>query len=348
MIERIRQLLPREEDPYLGSDKPLARKMGALLWLLALTLGGLLLPLSPPNEAIGGAGWVVGWVLFTLGVVSVFGLLSKRFEWSWLQLYGSACFGVAALGVMQWLAGGTGEPYERILLLDLLFVSAVFPLRLIVPFVFFVAFVLAVPFVYDGWNGDDASSSFAGLFVWIALSAVTHLTMRGVRSRRIALQDGEEQARVEARMDEMTGIGNRRAFEEALEGEVARVRRLGSPLSVAMLDVERFKSVNDEFGHLEGDQCLRSIAGALDEELRTPDQCYRWGGDEFALILPGTRDVGAERLGERLRDFVSVRCKRPDGEPLYVRYGAAQLESGMTAEELVSRADLQLGARLTR
>jgi len=212
----------------------------------------------------------------------------------------------------------------------------------------FVGLALALPFVYDGWNSNAVAGSLVNLVVWSVIGAVAHLMMRGVRAQRVSLAEGESRAREEARLDRLTAIGNRRAFEEAIEDEVARVRRLDSPLSVAMLDIEDFKSVNDNFGHLEGDECLRRVATAIGSELRAPDRCYRWGGDEFVLLLPGTGGDGAEHLAERMRNFVAVRCRRPDGEPLLVRFGTAELEGDMSPTELVARADLALGPRPTR
>ncbi len=338
--------VPPAPDGYLGADMALSLRMGSIIWALGIILTVVLLPLSPPTAAIGSAGWALSGLLLALALALVWALRSPRIQWSYTRLLASSYVGLVAIVVMQWLAGGVGAPYERLLLLGVVYVAAIHPPRRIVAFMVMTALALGAPFLYDRWDLDAVAASLAGLIVWIALAFVAHVMMRGVRSQRVSLRDGESRARVEARLDDLTGIGNRRAFEEALGDEVARVRRLGSPLSVAMLDIEQFKSVNDEFGHLEGDECLRALAAAFKSQLRAPDRCYRWGGDEFALVLPGTRDAGADRLGQRLREFVAVACKRPDGESLLVRYGAAQLESGMSAEELVARADLSLGARL--
>lgn len=319
------------------------------MWSLGLLLAACLWPLSPPDQSsLGDAGWAAAIGMEVAGISYVYTLASSRFEWTFGMLLLSGYAGVLMIAVTQWLAGGVGAPYERLMLIAVLYVSALHPLRRIIPFMGFVAVALALPFIYDHWDMRVAASSIAGFVVWCALALVAHLLMRNVRAQRISMRADENAAREEARLDELTQIGNRRAFEEALEDEVARVRRLGTPLSVSMLDIEQFKSVNDEFGHLEGDRALRAIADAIGSELRAPDRVYRWGGDEFALILPGTRGIGAERLGERLRNFVSVRCKRPDGAALMVRCGSAQLESGMSAGELVARADLELGARLSR
>lgn len=348
MPNRLRNLLIRHEDPYLGADMALSRRMGALLWSFGLILSVALWPLSPPTREIGGAGWALSGALLALGILYILALRMDRVRWSYELLLASGYAGVVMIAVAQWLAGGVGAPYERLLLLSVLYVAAVHPVRRIVPFMGFVALVLALPFIYDGWNADAVAGSFAEFVVWTAISVVAHLMMRNVRAQRISLRRGESEAREQARLDELTGIGNRRAFEEAIDDEVARVRRLDNPLSVAMLDIERFKSVNDEFGHLQGDECLRDVASAITSQLRAPDRCYRWGGDEFILLLPGTGGDGAERFAERMRNFVAVRCKRPDGESLLVRYGTGELEGGMSPADLVARADLALGPRPTR
>jgi diguanylate cyclase (GGDEF)-like protein len=115
-----------------------------------------------------------------------------------------------------------------------------------------------------------------------------------------------------------------------------------------MGDIEHFKRINDEFGHLEGDQCLRRVAQAMESELRAPDQVFRWGGDEFVLLLPGTVKEDAEVLIERVQNKVSVACKRPDNEPVWIHYAAAQLQPQMTATELTEAADLALMAERAR
>jgi diguanylate cyclase len=156
--------------------------------------------------------------------------------------------------------------------------------------------------------------------------------------------EGEELARAEARVDELTEIANRRAFEEALQDEISRAERMDTPLSMAMGDIDHFKSINDEFGHLEGDRCLNGVAQAMNSELRVPDRVFRWGGDEFVLLLPGADEDGAQAVIERLQAKVSAACRRPNDEPIWIHFAAAQLQPGMTAEDLRAAADLALMA----
>jgi diguanylate cyclase (GGDEF)-like protein/PAS domain S-box-containing protein len=122
-------------------------------------------------------------------------------------------------------------------------------------------------------------------------------------SRDITEQkDLEERLEILAIEDGLTGLANRRRFDERLQEEWARALRDNKPLSLLMIDVDNFKTFNDEYGHPAGDQCLRSVARVLAEEAkRTTDLAARYGGEEFALLLPNTDAAGCARIGERIR-----------------------------------------------
>nr|WP_282571982.1 diguanylate cyclase [Roseomonas acroporae] len=105
-----------------------------------------------------------------------------------------------------------------------------------------------------------------------------------------------------ARQDGLTGLSNRRAFDEALAAEWHGCAGRGRPLSLMLIDVDAFKSFNDRHGHLAGDDCLRGVAGPLrDAVRRAGEMAARYGGEEFVLLLPGTGAVDVARLGERVR-----------------------------------------------
>lgn len=105
-----------------------------------------------------------------------------------------------------------------------------------------------------------------------------------------------------AARDSLTGLANRRHFEETLRLEIKRAMRTGSPLSLVLLDVDFFKKYNDRYGHVAGDECLRQVAAALRDSLARPiDLAARYGGEEFAVVLPATGQVGARYIAERLR-----------------------------------------------
>jgi diguanylate cyclase (GGDEF)-like protein len=329
-------------DPYAGADMDNARRLGSALWALVTILMLVLWIPSPPNEAIGNAGWIVAGLIACSSASLVVALRKGRAVTTWREFLVVSYAAVLAIGVLQWLAGGVGSPYERLCLLPVLFVAMLHPPRKIAAFMGFVALVLAAPFVYDGWNSDAAGATFATYVIWCALSALGAVLMRGIRVQRLALAAEEAKAREEARVDQLTGLHNRRAFDESLELEVERARRQGSPLTVAMIDIHSFKKINDGWGHAEGDRCLREVATAIADAVRVPDLCFRWGGDEFALILTGTDAGDAAPLSARLKGEVYGRCRRPDDEPMEITFAIAELGADMPASELNEMAGMAL------
>jgi diguanylate cyclase (GGDEF)-like protein len=121
--------------------------------------------------------------------------------------------------------------------------------------------------------------------------------IQALRARAVELQ----QARHLAATDSLTGLANRRAFGEAVRRELARAERSGAPLAVIMLDIDDFKSINDELGHGIGDDVLRAVARCARSGTRQGDVIARIGGDEFALLLPDADEAKAQAIGERVR-----------------------------------------------
>jgi diguanylate cyclase (GGDEF)-like protein len=152
----------------------------------------------------------------------------------------------------------------------------------------------------------------------------------------MALERSDLLARLEevARTDDLTGLLNRRAWEEQLPREMARARRNNEPLCVAMLDLDFFKNFNDERGHQAGDRLLKQSASAWVAELRASDTLARYGGEEFTVALPGCTLPNAKDIVERLR------AAMPEGST--VSAGVACWNGRETAEELVGRADVAL------
>jgi diguanylate cyclase (GGDEF)-like protein len=151
--------------------------------------------------------------------------------------------------------------------------------------------------------------------------------------------------RHQALIDGLTGLANRRHAERSLETELARAERFGGPLAVILCDLDDFKVVNDRHGHLAGDDVLRELATVLQDTVRSVDVAARWGGDEFALILPGTDAAGGAQLAERARAALADRTiLTQEGVPVQVTasFGVAAWPDHGGGDELLGAADSAL------
>jgi diguanylate cyclase (GGDEF)-like protein/PAS domain S-box-containing protein len=145
-----------------------------------------------------------------------------------------------------------------------------------------------------------------------------------------------------ANTDPLTGVSNRRAFLERAEQELAEARRYGNPLSAAMIDIDRFKALNDRFGHAIGDQVLQQVARQLATTLRKPDIFARWGGEEFICLLPHTDATLAQSAAERLRRAIEA-LEAAASARVTVSIGVTSLVSADSEiETLIDRADQAL------
>jgi diguanylate cyclase (GGDEF)-like protein len=142
----------------------------------------------------------------------------------------------------------------------------------------------------------------AGLLALLALMLLTFVLARPLLR---AFRWTEEQAS-EARIDALTGLANRRALEEILGAEISRAQRFEHQLALVLLDLDRFKEINDSFGHAAGDVMLRTVSRLLTSLARQGDTVARWGGEEFVAVLPETDLEGARRFAERLRRTIEA------------------------------------------
>lgn len=157
---------------------------------------------------------------------------------------------------------------------------------------------------------DAWSLPFEAVFLALAtVVAVAFLSIGWALGRRVELLSDE------ARRDPVTKIGNRRHWEECLAHEVERAARARMPLSLLLIDVDHLKRVNDELGHAAGDHALSMVGEVLSETCRSRDVAARFGGDEFAVLLPRTRASEAQRLAERVRSGLAER-RSAHGGPL--------------------------------
>jgi diguanylate cyclase (GGDEF)-like protein len=150
------------------------------------------------------------------------------------------------------------------------------------------------------------------------------------------------QAREKARLDELTGLFNRRHFDERLREEINRQIRYAGAFSLIMLDLDSFKAYNDVYGHPAGDTLLRDISALIKKAIRTSDQAFRYGGDEFAALLPQTDTDSAYHVAERIRQEVAAHAQAKS-TGVTCSLGIASCPSdGMLPADLVSAADSAL------
>ena len=183
-----------------------------------------------------------------------------------------------------------------------------------------------------------------------------HDELRGMQERvhttdqQIARLHAElDRLNVLARHDPLTGALNRRGLDESLNREVSKVRRMGTVLSVAMLDIDDFKRLNVSLGHAAGDAALRHLAVVARQVLRPQDTVARYGGEEFAVILPDTPISGAEQLAEQIRKSVAdskIRMTTRDEivSNITASFGVACFRPGESMEDFIARADKALYA----
>lgn len=141
-----------------------------------------------------------------------------------------------------------------------------------------------------------------------------------------------------ANTDQLTQVKNRRAILDSLETEFKRMERHPNNLSLLMLDIDHFKAVNDEYGHLEGDKVLVNVAQIITKTCRQTDAVGRYGGEEFLIMLPETSVQDAKELAERIRIAIK-ECETKSESPLTCSIGVSSLTKGKTILDLIKNAD---------
>ncbi len=177
------------------------------------------------------------------------------------------------------------------------------------------------------------------------IEAARSLTVQAV----VALENAHLHRLVQhqALIDSLTGLANRRSAEDSLRFELARAARFGGEICVVLADLDDFKQVNDRYGHPFGDELLKEFANALRAAARESDVAARWGGEEFALVLPGTSAEGGMQLAERVRKLVESRLvDAPDGSQVGITgsFGVASFPESEELGELLAAADSALYA----
>ena len=204
-----------------------------------------------------------------------------------------------------------------------------------------------------GLPHDGAIERFATMLVFaLAIGRCMFLGIFSSSMRASLYQSGqklkEAYRRIEelAELDELTGAFNRRCIMRVLDEEIARSKRHGQPCSIALIDLDWFKRINDAYGHPTGDEVLRTFAITMFANIRTIDRFGRYGGEEFLLVLPNTPAEAAARLLDRLRAIVADLDWSAFSAGMQVTFsaGVATLRTDEHSDNFLARADKALYA----
>ena len=193
--------------------------------------------------------------------------------------------------------------------------------------------LVPIPMLTEFIEFGRQPDSFRGWVTEITAGLCIAMLVRKVRKDHLAVQ------RL-SRTDALTGLSNRRVFDEAIQDECARVNRSRKSLSLVYLDLDKFKQLNDSAGHEAGDRALKQLAFAIGNVVRMRiDWGFRIGGDEFALLLPDSSMVQAEAIVERIRQQCALSDPMWANGQLGISAGIVELQANETTNEFIRRAD---------
>lgn len=198
-----------------------------------------------------------------------------------------------------------------------------------------------LPFVTAEYSMDFKIRFFATLIFESIFCFVLEAGRLRARGRLIELAQNHEYA---ARTDELTGLSNRRDMLNQLAGEFSRYQRSGHHFSIALIDLDLFKTINDRFGHDAGDDVLRRFSDLIKNVIRQTDIAARWGGEEFLVLLPDTSLLQALTLAERLRaEVADTRFESGKSHiPVTISAGVCSIANANTLDDLLKQADINL------
>lgn len=291
----------------------------------------------------------IGWILlmavfvFLYGTASVTGLIPwERTSLNTLAIWMAVT--IPVVGLALFLSGGSISYVEPLLVCSLLYAAFFFPARWAWPLSIELVIIAGTPLIYDGDAIENAFLPRYLTFV-VAYLAATWV-MVGLKQR---LVEAELRQREIANRDPLTGVGNRREFDDIFQRELAartnpRGRRDAdnSPLAVLIFDLDDFKGINDRYGHQVGDAVLREASARARSMLRSTDSLARIGGDEFAVIAPGAQGENAQRMAKSIRIAVSAHEPGKGPTPTASIGWAVFPEDGKDFETLMHCADQRM------
>ncbi len=318
--------------------------ISATVGVTSLSLGGF--AAWPDFRTI----WLTWWLGNAVGVLIVAPLLllwseNLRLQWNWLKALEAVVLLLCVLVVGKIVFGGLftfalrNYPLAFTCIPFLIWAAYRFDQRT-VALVLTLLSAIAIRGTLYGLGPFITESRNESLFLlqaFMGVSAVLTLTLAVVVADRKAMQS-ELQRQVGS--DPLTGLANQPRFFEVAEDEIKRTERTRRSFALLLMDMDRLKQINDRYGHLAGSQALKRMADALRLQCRVVDTAARFGGDEFAMVLPETGEVGAGQVAQRI-----CECLAKDGEKpaLSVSIGAAVYpQHGDTVEKLLRVADVKL------
>jgi diguanylate cyclase (GGDEF)-like protein len=293
ILSAIRRALPSDGEPY--EDGPLPDLISGAMWFATGSVGLAVqaLPGVTENSELPWV-WVLGAFAIGWGGISVLlGLRGKVMPLGRRAVVTAAMMPVVAVAL--WATGGATSYLQPVLLFSVLFVSWFFQPRQAATLVGLLIVMHATPLLYDP---DALTIGYAARAVIFTVT-VTGLTLCMLILKQL-LVGAEMRQRENAERDALTGIANRRGFDYALKAAHKREERY----ALIMFDFDDFKRINDQHGHPVGDAALVAVAHAARELVRDGDCLARFGGDEFALIAPGSGERGAVRLVRALGEAI--------------------------------------------
>ncbi len=350
-LERLSRMNSTKQhlvDSALGADTDQAAwrtfwlthiRIGFGIFLAETLVVACYLALTPqgPHRAVLWAV-VAGWLVLALVGISLAPIVASK---PWCDTYSmvwtaSSAFGVAIVAMLD---TGMNSP-----LLVLLFLPLIYGTLMFTPWAAGICGIaamasLAIVAITDRGVTSDPGRSF---LLFCAVAGASALTVTAAINRtHIEEHEAQLQAALAdmAAVDGLTGCAVRRVLNQRMDEEIARSIRSRSPLSLLMIDVDQFKSVNDTYGHVVGDHVLASIGAALRSIGRAFDLVSRIGGDEFAVLLPDTDVPDASRIAERVREELTTAVE----VPVTVSIGVSGLDrTAPSAEQLLDNADFAL------
>lgn len=345
-------------DYLLGEQKPMRIRTSQFLLAAMLMLACIGVLYFMRGVGIKGMGDVDTWaIVCSTGLVVFYVLIRSGFSLRmedpslafWQMLFAIACN--AAAFVISGNGRGVSLPILSVVLMFGMFGLSMRQVVLVA--VYALALFSAVVWYALRHSATDEPPSLFGAYafmLFIVLSATTFLTWRlqqiraHMRKQKNQLTLALEQIQRIATRDELTGVVNRRFMLEKMREEVQRAQRTSSPLLLAMLDIDHFKRINDQYGHQVGDRALQMFCSVVQNNLRTTDTLSRWGGEEFLVLFTDTDisvgNICLERVRAKVAEIempVGTDCVR-----MTVSVGATPYHDGEAIEKTLQRADAAL------